>query len=432
MASSDEELQIVLEEVVASTTGTLSTLPVYDDREQFFALPFVISATEWTHWRAASEYLIRCIHRYVSRRYSAEGKPFLLSLGVQPEQLELLSLAGPWPSLKHTMARPDFLQGPNGPLFMEANIDSSLGGLGTADPLCRIVGQCSTVTRYMGDVSRSTNLIPTFANQIRDIVGMSTDAKVSMLIVDWQDEIDEAPWPYAWLARDLEHHGIHATIRSEISFRQNETRDLIYRGTTPVDKLWKRMNSFNEVWETGGAGVPILSSLWDVVLSSKAVLGEMWCSLEQQELDPDDAEFVRTHVLWTWPIGKRECVRSGRTLELLDFAVRMRSELVLKSPSDGSCKNVVIGKYCNDESWIKALSKATQKMGYILQQYQEPTLRWSVDRTSSKVSWSNFRCVDSVFVFGGRASGTCIRGNSIVTPYISCMHGAREGIALAH
>lgn len=425
------QLQSAYEETVASVIGKTQPYPVYADRSQFFALPFVLSATEWKEWRLACELLVNCIHRYAEERILAEGDRFLSKIGICPERAQQLSLAGGWPRLERTLARPDFFHGPSGPLFLEANIDSSLGGLGTADPLSRIIGRNSLVTRYLGDVSCSTNLIPTLAKQLLDVAGKTSDPCPSVVIFDWKDEIDAAPWPYDWLMRDLAEYGFRLDLWSERNgWAVDSLVHVFYRGITPVTKLWERIDSFQAIWTAASAGVPVLSTLWDVVLSSKALFGELWCSAAKGELASEDTEFILQHLPWSWPLAQIECIHEGLKLETLSFARQAREQLVLKSPSDGSCKNILVGRHCSDAEWIAALTRAVAIPGYILQQYIVPTTRRNLDGLSGDVSWKDFRCVDSVFVFGGRGAGTCIRGTSTDTPYISCMHGAQEGIAL--
>lgn len=418
---------------LAAARKAISSPPVvYESHEGAFVLPLAISQSRWDAWAQASVTFIDLVWRHVNGFMAREGAAFLRRIGVDAALAGRLDRTPPVATSESLMARPDFFLGADGPLFLETNIDSSLGGLGTADPL----------TRLYQDHGLAQGLVPlwavpTFAKQFR---GLTKRPEPRVLVVDWQDEIDDVPWPYQRLAEDLGRFGISTRIMGPEGLHQEAGRligpdgayDVVYRGVTPVSRLWNvpvQDDPFGPVWAAAAAGLPLVSSLWSVAYSSKAVLPHIWEQLSKGRLSAADADFVQRHVPWACLLD-RESVRpfgQGEPIALEELADRFRERLVLKSPSDGSCKNITIGRVTSAQDWTEAVRIALSRPGYSLQQYVTPPQVPTLGKTDAVETHAlNI----AVFIAGGEVAGSCIRGSVSDEPYISCMRGAREGTAM--
>jgi len=428
-------LQRMRSEISRSIT---STPVVYVHPFQAFDFPIAITSKTWMNWSEAAVRLLDLIYRFVNLRMAHDRTTFLRSIGLSASQIARLDRL-PYPaSANELMARPDFFLGSDGPLFLESNVDSSLGGLGTADALADIYKRA--IQRHMKGVFNLAALpvVPALARQMRALSEPSV-RKLRVAIVDWEDEIEEVPWPYDRLVDALAIEGILArtvppSALSYIDARLEivgEQFDMVYRGLTPTDRLWSNWDSCSTLWSAICGKLPSLSSPWSVVFSSKAIFGALWEASITNEIGRDDAEFVRRHIPWTWQLDRGGCCPSNSSefVDTYDYVIANAQDLVLKSPSDGSCKNVTVGRFVDPSVWKNAVEAARMERGFVVQRYVEPT-QVTNSRGGDKAGLIPFFCNFAVFVLGTCVAGTCIRGTPNVGPYISCMYGASEGIAM--
>ena len=429
----------ILGQTVHEIENSVTSEPiVYKSATQFFPLPFIIDGSDWLLWKSTSERFVDLIRRFVEAELWRRGDSFVADIGMPEALIDLAQKVSASPRTPTLLARPDFVLGEHGPLFLEANIDSSLGGLGTADSLA----SCQSASALTGPLFKENSLVyPAVSPKLARLVLATARPKacpITMAIIDWRDEIDSVPWPYWRLADDLSPHGITTVLagQDDIEFRHGQLLaadrpiDLIYRGVTPVQRLWEGAAAFESLWTAvASQQVSMMSDLWAPLYSSKAVLALLSAALDDSQLPPDDAEFVRRHIPWTRLLRDAACRRDGASIDLLEHARRRKDQLVIKSPLDGSCKNLVIGRTSDQAGWERALRAALCAPGYVLQEYVAPTCLLNVDPSRDPEQLCHFRCVFSVFTFGGHATGTCIRGRADAGELISCEHGAREGIA---
>ena len=429
-----------LKTIRSSTAKAIGSDPViYVDPSQSFDFPFAISRSDWQNWAHLSEQLVSLIYEFVNSEIKRLGQLYLTNIGIPIDYIKKLERVPGLACLDHLIARPDFFLGPAGPIFLEANIDSSLGGLGTADCLSHVYR--SVLNPYLERERKQLlpiKAVPTLAAQLCGWANTS-EHKVRAVITDWEDEISEVPWPYDRLRDELLKYGVESLNAgpSELAFVNGRLHagsvlvDTVYRGVTPTKRMWSNWEDWEALWAAANSGLPILSSVWSFVYSSKAVLGTLWEAGTEGRLSHEANTFVRLHVPWTWRLNRSYCSPKGSPdlVPTIEYARRMQHNLVLKSPSDGSCVNVTVGRYVSAYEWSDAIASALAAGGYVIQQYVNPC-RAMNSRSGGSEGLKLFQCNLAVFVMGRRAAGTCIRGSTATGPYISCMHGASEGVAM--
>jgi hypothetical protein len=116
-------------------------------------------------------------------------------------------------------------------------------------------------------------------------------------------------------------------------------------------------------------------------------------------------------------------------IELVPFALSHQREIVIKSPSDGSSKNVTIGREVDETTWGRKVEDALCRKGYIVQDFVMPPLIDQPVLTDNSVEMVSFCFNLAAFIIDGNAGGSCLRGLPVDTHMrISCALGAREGV----
>jgi hypothetical protein len=407
---------------------------IYKCPTQFFLLPLLLSSECWAGVTAQAGRLLRLVERLVFDLLQ-DARSATHVLGLEDEDLELARACPPAHST--CLARPDFVLGSQQgcALFLELNVDSSLGGLGTADALNELYDAMPILQELRQKVPlRYEPLMPRISALLQRHAGKNRPLAA---IVDWRDEIDEAPWPYERMVDSLGRHGVEAVIAGEDDLDFDGRRlyaggravDVVFRGITPGEKTRRQSRRFTPLLEAcRGGKVPLLSDWWAPFFSSKRAIALLSELASNGSLPTEDRLFVQRHVPWSRRLGECFTVfQDGRT-DLIPLLRARREEFVIKSPSDGSAKNVTIGREVTASDWLAAIDAGLSHGGYIVQQYVEHPVTIQPVLTEDGFDLTGFRWNLATFLIDGCAAGSCFRGLPAASHYrVSCRLGAREG-----
>ncbi|HYW54832.1 MAG TPA: hypothetical protein VE826_12750 [Dongiaceae bacterium] len=428
LTSRHDEARASFAALVADVT---SPPVVYAHAEQFFLLPLFVPRALWTALRAQNERLLALTAAVVDDLLDDPARA-AQTLGIDAGDAALAHSVPRRRSL--AFARPDFLVAGAGAAFLETNVDSSLGGLGTADPLNRRY-DALPLLRALRERMRLAwePVMPPVADLFRAASGLERPA---VAIVDWDDEVGGVPWPYERMRDDLARLGVAAEVGSdrELAFEAGRLTlrarpvDVVYRGFTPGARTRRGAHALEPLLRADRAGVPVLSDWWAPFYSSKVVLALLSAREAEGRLAGADAAFVRAHVPFSRVLREGFAHAGGRRVDLVPYVLRRREELVIKSASDGSAENVTVGCETDEAAWRAAVERALRAGGFIVQRFVEPPLVRQPVLTESGVELAAFRWNLSTFLIGGAAAGSCFRGLPLDAHLrISCMLGAREG-----
>jgi hypothetical protein len=413
---------------------------IYARPDQFCITPFFVPESLWQVVRRATLLFLRLLRREMIRILKM-GIPYATNLLGIPRTDRDLALLSRRSHAAACLARPDLLVTATGLSFLETNIDSSLGGLGTADPLNFVYKQNAFVQAVVRPYEYQYKpIVPAFRQMVLRSLSLIKTPAPTLGIVDWSDEISSVPWPYERLAEDLGRLGLPCVLANEtdLEYRQGflwakgSKIDVVYRGITADLRLRRTANKFDQLWRAhADDAVSVISSFWSTFYSSKAMLSVLSEAADNGCLSTSESRFLNSILPWTRRVEARKLRVGGNTVDLLPFLRAHKDDFVLKGTCDGSSKSVVVGRSCSGAEWVSALNNACYEPTIVQRMVEPPTVEQLViDGTMLKTEVVRWNL--SPFYVGGTTAGSCYRSvTSTAEEYrISCTLGARESIAV--
>lgn len=335
-------------------------------------------------------------------------------------------------------ARPDFIEGPEGPLFLEANIDSSLGGLGNTDRVARVVRASQAFASLSETYScmpadPCTQLANVFrrAHRARDGYG---EPRVAVL--DWHEEIEEFPEPYVLLSGQLMAEGIHACIgdERELAFDgdvlcvRDQPVDVVFRGLV-LDGYWRANRSLlqplDEAYATGK--VALVSNYRTLFFDNKLLLVLLSDEVYRERYSVEEQAFIHRTLPWTRRLQERRTERNGKVVDLIPHVREHKDELVLKPGGGSGALDVVAGAFHDMARWDGAISRAVVEGDWIVQQYVPPRESRFICYEEGEPREEVLACLWGAYVLNGRPSGFVLRAGPTYHGVISAAKGAGVG-----
>ena len=167
-----------------------------------------------------------------------------------------------------------------------------------------------------------------------------------------------------------------------IDCRIVDPRDVEYRdGRLVADDfritlIYKRV-LISELVERGGIDHPVIRAVLDgavcmvnpfrcKILHKKASLAVLSDERNAALFDVEERAAIERLVPWTRNVADRATTFGGTRIDLMDFALRHRDQLVLKPNDEYGGKGIILGWEVDDGSWERALRAALDEP-YILQ-----------------------------------------------------------------
>jgi diaminobutyrate-2-oxoglutarate transaminase len=189
---------------------------------------------------------------------------------------------------------------------------------------------------------------------------------------------------------------------------------------TRIDLIYAKMDPrelFNEpaaeayLKATAAGNVTCINSLVSqYILADKAILAVLSDSKFSANFTAADREVIRAHVPWTRLVkpGPTQSP-SGKTVDLLDYAVENQRSLVLKPSNATRGEHTIVGPMTSAQEWAHWLGGPVKSSPYVVQEYL-PGTKISVPNPTSGAMDTMTAGLD-IYVFAGRFAGFHARGS---------------------
>ena len=145
----------------------------------------------------------------------------------------------------------------------------------------------------------------------------------------------------------------------------------------PVDLIYKRV-LISELIERGGVDHPVVRAVRAravcmvnpfacKILHKKASLAVVSDERNASLFTPQERDVIAANVPWTRVVEERRTTHDGTSVDLVEFIVEHKDQLVLKPNDEYGGKGIVLGWEVDDAAWAEALRTALQEP-YIVQE----------------------------------------------------------------
>lgn len=328
--------------------------------------PLFINETQYEYIRQDSTLVLSAIER-VCRALMADDK-LRAELDLTPDEEQIIAIE-PGFAAPDTSGRLDaFLDSQGGFHFVEYNADSP-GGLLYGDTLSEIFTEMNVVREFAQrfpsrrvDIRRQ--LLQTLLDSYRQWGKGMVLERPHIAIVDWNEVSTRAEFEIC--RRYFEANGCPTIIV--------DPRELEYRGgwlragDFQINLVYKRV-VVGELIARCGLNTPLVQAAREravcvansfrvQMLFKKTMFALLDDPAYEHLFTADEVVSLRRHVPWTRKLREGFTTYHGRKVDLLDFLILHREQLVLKPNSDYGGRGVTLGWECNDEKWRQAIDDA--------------------------------------------------------------------------
>ena len=200
-----------------------------------------------------------------------------------------------------------------------------------------------------------------------------TRASPRIAVLDWLDVPTRRE--FTLFREYAERQGIRCVV---VDPRHAEFRGgkLTFDGVA-VDLIYKRV-LLSELIERGGIDHPVVRAVREravcmvnpfacKILHKKASLAVLTDERNAGLFTPQEREVIAANVPWTRVVEERRTTRAGEPVDLLEFIVEHKDQLVLKPNDEYGGKGIVLGWEVGDAAWAEALRTALGEP-YIVQE----------------------------------------------------------------
>jgi hypothetical protein len=312
------------------------------------------------------------------RRRAATVGELRRAMGVAEGEIALLNEAETLGEDLLVAARPDILLSGGVPKFVEVNIDSALGGALDSDMVAARFAelyQADGITDRIGVHAPPSSIDGRF-EAIAAWLGPVRDTRLAMVmdlaaahagLVDPRQFLDKFA-PFA--SRGMAVAGLNV-VPYWLQWLELDERQRLLAGEEPAPAIFRMfipdkvgdsagLHALETALLAGTARVFTSSATW--LLTNKLVLAWLWQDLEH--LVEADQALIRAHVPRTL------LLHAG----MISDAVARQQDLVLKPGGGSAGVDVLLGRDASPEQWRRAVERAVDRGGFLLQDYVESDL----------------------------------------------------------
>ncbi|WP_051871333.1 hypothetical protein [Streptomyces sclerotialus] len=397
--------------------------------------PLFLDRAHYTQVADVSLRLMRLVLEACRRRARTAGE-LRDVLRVPPERLPLMHGSEPLDDSLLIAARPDLVYRAGRPMFVEFNIDGSLGGTLQADILARRFRDLFQPLAPELELIAPDSAVDSRFSVIRPSLGLSEGDRVAIPVFrrGAAPGLEEPKAFLDWLAPMCDsgrRHGLDTVACTMDELRADDAGRLSLDGR-PVDAVFRLFLALDLPPGPGRAAliravqadrVRMHTSEATWLLTDKTTLAWLWA--DRPLLPAADRELIERYVPWTALLGGEDAGAAAAVRDALD----RRAELVLKPAGGYGGSGVVLGPAVSDPEWQAAVRRAWEgDEPHVVQRFVIPD-RVRLDfshETTGAVEQAEVPFVVGPFLFGGRPSGVLVRhgvpGSGLV---LNAHHGAR-------
>ena len=388
---------------------------VFGDRPLCVSLrPNLISDWQYAAVNEASETIYAALGRL--ERALLEDDDLRRELDLDPQE-EALALRDPGFRAASPSARLDGFIGEDGVIrFVEYNAESP-AGMAYNDELAQVFASLPVMKKFREKFP--CEVVPTRGRQLAAMLRAHrsrSDRPPAIAIVDWRGlpTLTE----FEMFERYFESRGIPTVICAP--------DDLTYsRGTLrargkPINIVYRRVLT-SELLAKGDVSKPLIRACLEgavtVVNSFRAKLLHKKMSLALLSDDRYAALYtapqraaIAKHIPWTRKVREGHTTYGGKVVDLGDFIIAHREQLVLKPNDEYGGKGVVLGWTIDQHEWEQAFLTALES-SYVVQE-RVPVPRYPFPVVLGRMHFLDLSIDHDPYLFWGRVSGTLARVSS--------------------
>jgi hypothetical protein len=350
----------------------------------------------------------------------ALGRDLWERVDLLPEERELVAL-DPGFRRASPASRLDSFLTASAYQYVELNAETPAGSA-YAETLADVFLQIPVVQKFqeryrLRRFRTQERLLETLVGCYREAGGQK--AKPTIAVVDYED-----------VPTRVEHHMVRDFFESRgCPSLVCDPRHLTYEGGTlrhegtAIDVVYKRL-LVNEFLERIAELQPLLQAVKDraVVMVNpfrckpihkKAIFAVLTDDDLQALFTAEERAAIRAHVPWTRRVREGDTMRRGETIDLPEFILANRDNLVMKPNDEYGGKGVFIGWETSSADWERALLEALRS-SYVVQQRVE-LLRQTFPELGPELRFRDFVVDLDPYVFNGEVEGflTRLSGTSL-------------------
>lgn len=289
------------------------------------------------------------------------------------------------------LSRLDGFMGGDGVLrFVEYNAETP-AGVGYMDMLVRVFREFPAVA----DLARRHRIRAVRGRSVllEALLALSREAGIggvpAIAILDWRG-VPTSP-EFDILARYFRDHGVSTEVGApdELAFRDGT----LYLRDQPVTIVYKRVLCHEFLTREGidhplveaiRAGAAVMANPFRcMVLHKKALFALLTDENLAHLLTPAERAVIAVHVPWTRVVAEGHTTYAGRRVDLLDWVMEHRRDLVIKPNDDYGGRGVVLGWEVDEAAFAAALKEALLRPSVVQERVDaqpEPFPMWDGHR----------------------------------------------------
>jgi len=249
--------------------------------------------------------------------------------------------------------------------FVEYNADSP-GGLLYGDLLSEIFLEMNVVQEFarrfpVRRIEIRQRILQTLLDAYRQL-GWSERPRIA--IVDWKEVQTRAEFEICRQYFESQGYSTVIVDPRELEYRGGWLR----AGEMQINLVYKRV-IVSELIERCGLDNPLVRAVRDravcmvnsfqvQMLTKKGLFAQLDNPANEHLFTADEIVSLRKHIPWTRKLREEFTTYHGRKVDLLDFALTHKEQLVLKPNGDYGGRGVTLGWECDEAKWRQAIDDA--------------------------------------------------------------------------
>lgn len=348
-----------------------------------FLRPHFVTKDDWTRISAICETLWSAIQKVKDEAVTHDG--VLDDLGVTEIERELVKINPGYAAVSPT-ARLDSFLTDAAYSYVELNGESPAGiayADAASDIFMRLPVMKKFCERYAVEVNKGSELmLDVLIKSYEEYLGRKRDKPPCIGIIDLGDRPTVKEFE---LFKDFfERAGYPAVIAKpeELDYRngaltfEDKKIDIVYKRLL-VNEYIPVMNDAPALWHAYRDGkVCMVNSFQSKLIHKKALFAVLTDEKYARLYSDKEKQVIKNHVPWTRILVNRKTTHAVGEIDLIEFARREQSHLILKPNDDYGGSGITVGWTVDESEWGAALEHALQDGDYIVQE-RVPTARES-------------------------------------------------------
>jgi uncharacterized circularly permuted ATP-grasp superfamily protein len=410
-----EDPRLAEDSVVALTEGQRKRRLVFGDRPLCVSLrPNLVSDWQYAAVNEASQTIYAALGQLERALLDDEG--LRRELDLDPYE-EALALRDPGFRAASPSARLDGFIGEDGVIrFVEYNAESP-AGMAYNDELAQVFASLPVMKRFRAKFPCS--VIPTRGRQLAAMLRAHrsrSDRAPTIAIVDWRGlpTLTE----FEMFQRYFESRGIPTVICApeDLTYSRGALRangkavNLVYRRVLTSELLAKNEVSRPLVRAYLEGAVTVVNSFRAKLLHKKMSLALLSDDRYAALYTAPQRAAIAKHIPWTRKVREGHTTYGDKVVDLGDFIIAHREQLVLKPNDEYGGKGVVLGWTIDQHEWEQSFLTALES-SYVVQE-RVPVPRYPFPVILGRMHFLDLSIDHNPYLFWGGVSGCLARVSS--------------------